>query len=98
MALVLVERVFDHPVDEAELLALAGKARGCFEIYAVEFLGSLVAKDGLSALCVYRASDTDSVRMAQRSAGLPFTRVFPGWVFASPSAGNLLGTVKPGPT
>lgn len=96
MGLVLVERDFDHPVDEAELLAMASQAAGCFSIYSVEFLGSLVAKDGRSALCVYRAPDADSVRMAQRTAGLPFTRVYPGWLFASPKTGNLLGTVEAG--
>ncbi|TNE86094.1 MAG: DUF4242 domain-containing protein [Deltaproteobacteria bacterium] len=96
MPIIFVERTFDPPVTEEILVELSRDARGCMSMYDIEFLGSIVARDGLTATCVYRALDADAVRNAQRTAGLPFDRVYPGWVFAG-QGGNQLGSISPGP-
>ncbi|MCB9665260.1 MAG: DUF4242 domain-containing protein [Alphaproteobacteria bacterium] len=94
MITVIVERSFEAPATEADLTALAADAKGCFELYGVTFLGSLVSADGMRMTCVYRASDVDSVRTAQRTSGLPYDRIYKGWVFGKT---NRLGELETGP-
>jgi hypothetical protein len=42
----------------------------------VSFLRSYFAIDGRRMLCLYEAPDVESVRFANRQAGLPFDRVW----------------------
>lgn len=76
MERVIVERTFDKPVDRAELAARFRENRGCFEARSVQAVRSCVSLDGLRMLCEYEAPDAESVRAANRLAGLPFDAVW----------------------
>jgi hypothetical protein len=70
--LVLVERSFPAPVDFAELQAREDASRACFDLRNVSFIRSLFSLDRRRMLCLYDAPDAETVREANRSAGLPF--------------------------
>jgi hypothetical protein len=73
---VMVERAFDHPVGVAEIQALEDAGAGCLQTHRVRFLRTFSALDGRRMLCLYRAPDAESVRLAQHQAGVPLERVW----------------------
>jgi hypothetical protein len=72
---VLVSRRFETPAEFAEIQALEEAGVGCLETHRVRFVRSYFAKDRKRMLCLYRAPDAESVRIAQREAGMPVERV-----------------------
>jgi hypothetical protein len=74
--LVVVERHFDEPMAFEELEAREARHSWCLEVRGVVFQRTLMSPDGRRMLCLYRAPDAESVREAQREAGLPFTTVW----------------------
>jgi hypothetical protein len=76
MERVIVERLLADPVDLDALLASASASAGCFAAHRVRWLRSLVSLDGRRLLCEYEAPDAESVREANRRAGLPFERAW----------------------
>lgn len=76
MALIAVERSFDASVEFEELQAAEDAAAWCLQMHRVSFRKTLFAEDGTRMLCFYEAPDAESVRSAQRQAGLPFDRIY----------------------
>jgi len=72
---VLVSRRFETPAEFAEIQALEEAGAGCLETHRVRFVRSYFSKDRKRMLCLYRAPDAESVRIAQREAGMPVERV-----------------------
>lgn len=67
---VLIGRSFDTPLAEEEIEAV--EAHGwCAETHRVTFVRTYVSIDRRRLLCLYRAPDAESVRLAQRSMRLP---------------------------
>jgi hypothetical protein len=75
---VVVERSPGTPDTFERLHALAESKRWCFEHHQVRWSRSFASSDGRRMLCLYEAPDVESVRLAQREAGLPVERV---WAF-----------------
>lgn len=75
---VLVERRFAAPVSVAAIQALENAGVACLENHRVRFLRTLCSRDQRRMVCLYRAPDAESVRLAQRQAGMPLERV---WAF-----------------
>lgn len=75
---VLVSRRFDQPAVFAEIQALEDAGAGCLETHRVRFMRTFFSKDRRRMICLYRAPDAESVRIAQREAGMPVERV---WAF-----------------
>jgi hypothetical protein len=75
---VLVERSFAEPVLLESIQAIEDEAIGCLNAHRVEFLRTFFARDRRRMICLYRAPDAESVRIAQRQAGMPVDRV---WAF-----------------
>jgi hypothetical protein len=73
---VLVERYFDSPTTVETLQALEDKGAWCLEAHGVVFVRTLFSRDQKKMFCLYRAADAESVRLAQRQAGMPVTRVW----------------------
>ncbi len=73
---VLVERVFDTPVDLATLAAREAAGQGCLDEHGVRWLRTYHALDRQRMLCVYAAPDAESVRSVQRTLAMPVTRVW----------------------
>lgn len=76
MALVIVERAFEAARDFSELQALETAAAGCLATYRVRFLRTLFALDRRRMVCFYEAPDAESVRVTQKTAGLPVEHVW----------------------
>ena len=83
---VVVERSFDVPTTLEEIQAIEDAAVECLEMRSVEFVCTLFSNDRTRMICLYRAPDAESVRQAQREAGMPFDAV---WAFdALPHTGH----------
>lgn len=73
---VMVERRFAEPVTVEELQAKEDAAAWCLEQHQVTFLRTFFSADRRRMLCLYHAPDAESVRQAQRQAGMPLDRVW----------------------
>ncbi|MCA9773972.1 MAG: DUF4242 domain-containing protein [Myxococcales bacterium] len=85
MELVIVERAFGEPVEFQSLQDLEDKAAWCLELHGVRFLRTFLSSDGRRMICLYEAPDAEAVRKSQRTAGLPFERV---WTATAYEAGG----------
>lgn len=77
---VLVRRAFAEPVSLAEIQAREDAGAWCLEVRHVKFVRTYFSADRKRMLCLYRAPDAESVREAQRYAGMPVEDV---WGFAA---------------
>lgn len=75
---VVVSRRFDEPAVFEEVQALEDAASGCLELHRVDFVRTFFSADRRRMICLYRAPDAESVRLAQREARMPVDRV---WAF-----------------
>jgi len=73
---VLVARRFDEPVILAEIQAIEDAGAGCLQTNRVRFVRTYFSKDRKRMMCLYQAPDAESVRIAQREAGMPVERVW----------------------
>jgi len=92
---VFVERHFDEaPMTEAIALELGAFGASCLNLYRVDWLESLLARDGRQMICRFRCPDAESTRAALRQAGAEFGRLWPGTVHtaARPAADDHAAT------
>ena len=71
-ASVLVERSFEAPVTLQQIQDIEDAGIGCLESRDVRFIRSYFSQDQKQMFCLYEAPDAESVRQAQREAGVPF--------------------------
>jgi hypothetical protein len=75
--LAVVERSLQAGTGLAELSRIEAGGRWCMDQHRIRFLCTYVAADSGRMLCVYAAPDAESVRIAQRTIGMPVDRVWP---------------------
>lgn len=75
---VLVERSFTQRVSLEQVQALEDAGSACLHNHRVRFVRTYFSLDGRRMICLYQAPDAESVRLAQRQAGMPMERV---WAF-----------------
>lgn len=73
---VLVERSFTRPVTVEQIQVIEDAAAGCLQSHRLRFVRTYASLDGRRMLCLYQAPDAESVRLAQREAGMPLDRVW----------------------
>jgi hypothetical protein len=73
---VLVQRTFDEPVALEEIRALEDAGADRLEAHRVKLARTFFALDRKRMVCLYRAPDVESVRLAQREAGMPLDEVW----------------------
>lgn len=73
---VAVERAFDDPVTLEEIQAIEDAGAHCLEMRNVTFMRTFFSADRKRMVCLYAAPDVESVREAQREAGVPFEIVW----------------------
>lgn len=81
---VLVSRSFDEPVDFDELQSREDAARRCLQRHHVQFVRSYYSKDRTRLICLYRAPDAESVRVARHGATLRSCRSTSGILVVQP--------------
>lgn len=85
MARIIVERIFDPPLTEEEHMARSMRLSPCLEPSRIRWIRSYVSSDRCHGVCEFEAADAESVRIAHRTANVPFTRVWTGQVFTPES-------------
>jgi hypothetical protein len=73
---VLVGRRFEQPAVLAEIQAIEDAGAGCLQTHRVRFIRTYFSRDRKRMMCLYQAPDAESVRIAQREAGMPVERVW----------------------
>jgi hypothetical protein len=73
---VIVERSLPDPADETTIREMAAEKAWCLEQWGCSIVWSFLTLDGRRCLCVFTAPDAESVRQAQRRAGLPYERAW----------------------
>jgi hypothetical protein len=71
----IVVHAFDEPAGFGARQLREVIDLGCFQLHRVRLLRSYLATDGRRMVALYQAPDAESVRLAQRRAGLPADRV-----------------------
>ena len=74
--IVIVEREIAGPVDPDNMHRMEAAVRWCFEQYRVVYRYSFIGLDNRRCASVYEAPDVESLRITQRSAGLPVARAW----------------------
>ena len=73
---VMVTRCFDQPVALDDIQAIEDAGIACLEMRDVTFVKSLFSNDRKRMMCLYQAPDAETVRDAQREAGMPVDQVW----------------------
>jgi hypothetical protein len=73
---VLVERSWEEPVELADIQAIEDAGAHCLETHRVKFSRTFFSLDRKRMICLYQAPDAESVRLAQRQAGMPVDAVW----------------------
>ncbi len=84
----VVERNFGGVVSDADLEATMERLGPCLEEYGLEWITSYLAQDRTRMTCIYAAPDAESVRAANRSARVPFDRIWRADVVTPPPVGG----------
>jgi hypothetical protein len=77
---VLVARAFFQPVALEEIQAIEDKGAWCLDAHNVKFIRTFFSVDRTRMICLYKAPDAESVRLAQRQAMMPVEDV---WSFTA---------------
>lgn len=77
----MVERKFDQAASFEELQAREDSFSWCAEQHRVTFIRSYFSKDRTKMICEYEAPDAEAVRALQRTASMPFERIWTATVF-----------------
>jgi hypothetical protein len=89
---VIVTRRFDTPVTLDEIQAIEDGGAHCLEMRRVTFMRTFFSLDRRRMLCLYDAPDAESVREAQREAGMPVDAVWPFQRLDQTSASSVDGS------
>jgi len=73
---VVVVRTFDAPFALEEMQARSRASLGCLQIHRVTYLRTFFSNNRQRMMCLFRAPDAESVRIAQREAQLPVERAW----------------------
>lgn len=73
---VVVTRRFEAPVTLESVQAIEDAGAWCLDAHNVKFMCTFFSRDRKRMICLYCAPDAESVRLAQRQAGMPVDRVW----------------------
>lgn len=76
MSHLIVERTFEEPLTTEEPGGMAIRLAPCLEQYGARWIRSYLSTDRRRMICEFEAPDAEAVRMAHRTAGVRFDRVW----------------------
>ena len=76
MIRIVVERSFDTPQSDADMMLVADRERPCLATHAATWKRSLLSADRKRMVCEYEAADAETMRRIQREAGAQFDRIY----------------------
>jgi hypothetical protein len=77
---IVVERSFDTPQSDADMMRVADQERPCLAANQATWKRSLLSADRKRMVCEYEAADAETMRRIQREAGARFDRIWVGEV------------------
>jgi hypothetical protein len=80
---IMVEYVFDTPLDSSENQRLAEKLGPCLMVHEATWIRSYLSLDRKKLVSVFEAIDAGSVRYAHNSAGIKFASIWPAELSAT---------------
>jgi hypothetical protein len=81
MAIFVCERAFATPLTPEAFAAGGEKLGPCLAVREIKWVASHLAADGARSVCLFDAENAELVREANRSAGMPFERVWQATTF-----------------
>ena len=84
MTHVFVERQWEQPRTDADLELMMENSAGCLARHRCDWNGSLLSADRRELVCHFSGPDTESVRIALRQAGSPYSAAWAGTVHDAP--------------
>lgn len=82
---VVVQRDLSAPIPIDRLRELLAEVSGRFSLHRAHLQRSFASTDGRRTICLFRAPDVESVRLAHAKDGLPFTRAWTGTLHGPPT-------------
>ena len=76
MEFVVVERVYEQPFTDQDLIDMPRRAGPCFSIRRIKRLHSFISKDRLRTVCLYEAPDASVVRDAHDQESIPYVKIW----------------------
>lgn len=83
---VAVQRTFRDRVALEAIQAIEDAGAHCLELHRVQFMRTYFARDGKRMVCLYKAPDAESVRLAQTQAQVPFDHIWGCQLVSPPPA------------
>lgn len=87
----VVEKTFTQPLTDEKIDHLFSDLSPCLDHYQARWVHSYLSNDRLRLICIFEAADAESVRMAHRTAGIRFERVWPSQLITQPTKGEPSG-------
>lgn len=81
MAIVVVERSFEAPVEIEELEQTENCFAWCLEENGIRFVQTYFSLDRKRMTCIYEAPDAESVRRVSDRAKLPYDRIWSATIY-----------------
>lgn len=78
-----MERLYDEPQSQVRIDSMNRSIGVCLEVNGVTHLQTLADADRTRFVCLFEASDAETVRRAIESAGVAYQRIWPADVFKS---------------
>jgi hypothetical protein len=73
---VVVERLFSEVVTPDFVASALRQFGWCLDLHGAEYVESFLGNDGRRMVCIFRAPDAESVRIANQQGGMPYTEVW----------------------
>jgi hypothetical protein len=81
---VITERFFKEPTTRELIFQAMQQGASCFELHRAKHVESFLGSGGHRMVCLFRAPDAESVRIANRQASAAYTEVWTARVETAP--------------
>lgn len=81
MELIVVERRYERPITDQEVIEAVRRAGPCLAIRRIKRLQTILSKDRLRSVCLYEAPDASTVRDVHDQEHIPYVEIWSGDAF-----------------
>ena len=81
MELIVVERIFERPITDQEVIEAVRRASPCLALRRIKRVQTILSKDRLRSVCLYEAPDASVVRDVHDQERMPYVKIWSGDAF-----------------
>lgn len=81
MELIVVERIFERPITDEEVIEAVRRATPCLALRRIKRVQTILSKDRLRSVCLYEAPDASVVRDVHDQEHIPYVKIWSGDAF-----------------